>query len=126
MVTDPTADVPATPVCVSKTLPKAVVPATPVGDMFASPVTVDEPIAEVLAIPLTDTLASPVIDIVPTADVPATPVTDTLASPVTVVAPTEAVALGKTPSPFQVPVFQAVRELFHPLNATTVAIKQSL
>jgi hypothetical protein len=25
-----------------------------------------------------------------------------------------------------VPVFQAVRELFHPLNATTVAIKQSL
>jgi hypothetical protein len=76
--------------------------------------------------PVTERFELAVMETVPIALVPATPKTPISPSPVIATEPTEAVALGKTPSPFQVPVFQAVRELFHPLNATTVAIKQSL
>ena len=62
---------------------------------------------------------------VPTAPVPATPKTPTLPSASIAIEPTEAVAPVNATSPPQVLDPQGVKELFHPLNATIVDIKQS-
>jgi|TARA_R110002167_G_C12239846_1_gene610750 hypothetical protein len=111
------------------------VPATPVTERFDSEVTVVEPTAPVPATPVTEALSPLVIETVPievapltpmlvvnvspTAPVPATPVTDTIASPSWTACPTLPVAVtSKVGLVFQVLVFQALVELFQPINVT--------
>ena len=67
----------------SPILPKALVPATPVGNTFASQVTVSSPRPTVDALPDTPCIAKPAATTEFNADVPTTPVSVTLASPVT-------------------------------------------